>query len=107
MGIHWARMSGWGIRPVEIDRQSPQSFAYRLNVNNATWVEWTQLEGVGDPLARRIVADREANGPFHTIEELSRVPGIGPKTLDKLRPWLEISPAPESGPRAANDAPRK
>jgi competence protein ComEA len=107
MGIHWARMSGWGIRPVEIDRQAAQSFEYRLDVNKASWVELTQLEGVGDQLARKIVADREANGPFHAIEELRRVPGVGPKTLEKVCPWLEISGDAATVSRDGADAPRE
>ena len=49
-----------------------------LNVNRATAVELERLPGIGPSLARRIVADREARGPFATVEALSRVPGIGP-----------------------------
>jgi competence protein ComEA len=87
---YWARATRWGAVPIEIDRAKPQTLDFRLDVNSATWVEWTQLEGIGDALARRIVADREIQGPFSSIDDLRRVKGIGPKTLEKIRPWLTI-----------------
>lgn len=91
-GVHWARLSGWGLKPIEIDRPAEKRFEYRLDANSATWVEWVQLPGIGETLARRIVEDREAHGPFRTVEDVGRVKGIGPKTLDKLRPWLTVTP---------------
>ncbi|HET6323107.1 MAG TPA: helix-hairpin-helix domain-containing protein, partial [Planctomycetaceae bacterium] len=51
---------------------------------------WGQIQGIGDALARRIVADREENGPFQSVEDLGRVKGIGPKTLEHLRPWVRV-----------------
>lgn len=89
MGIHWTRLSGLGMQPVEIDRHAARSYEYKLDINSANWVEWTQLEGIGDQLARRIVSDRETNGPFQSVNDLDRVPGIGPKTIEKLRPWVQ------------------
>jgi competence protein ComEA len=55
-----------------------------LNVNRATAVELEGLPGIGPALARRIVADREAQGPFATIAALDRVPGIGPALMARL-----------------------
>ena len=55
-----------------------------LNVNHATAVELEGLPGIGPALARRIVADREAQGPFATTAALDRVPGIGPALLTRL-----------------------
>jgi len=97
MSVHWLRLSNWGRTPVEIEHLTPRSFDFRLDVNTATWVEFGQLDGVGDTLARRIVADREQNGPFASVDDLRRVKGIGPKILEKLRPWLEAkSPSADS-----------
>jgi competence protein ComEA len=76
---------------VTIERGAAFRDTFRVDVNHAGWVEWLQLEGIGQSLAHRIVADRELNGPFSSINDLSRVPGIGPKTLDRIRPWLKIS----------------
>ena len=55
-----------------------------LNVNRASAVELERLPGIGPSLARRIVADREASGPFATLEALDRIPGIGPGLVARL-----------------------
>lgn len=48
-----------------------------LDLNTATAEELTALPGIGEALAARIVAYREANGPFETVEEILEVSGIG------------------------------
>ncbi|MFT7529290.1 MAG: competence protein ComEA [Gammaproteobacteria bacterium] len=53
------------------------------------------LVGVGDKIAAAIVADREQNGPFSSIEELMRVKGIGVKTLEKNRESLQLEGSSE------------
>jgi competence ComEA-like helix-hairpin-helix protein len=55
-----------------------------LNVNRATAVDLEALPGIGPALAQRIVADRQARGPFATVRALDRVPGIGPALLGRL-----------------------
>lgn len=62
--------------------------AYQLDVNRATWEELMQLPRMGETMARRIVANREANGPFYSTADLARVPGIGPATVARLQPHL-------------------
>lgn len=56
-----------------------------VNVNSASASELTALPRIGEALAERIVAWREANGPFATLDDLSAVEGIGTKTLEGLR----------------------
>lgn len=68
-------------------------YIFQLDPNTATWVEWTQLDGIGATLAKRIVADRQQHGSYRTVEDLGRVKGIGAKTLDKLRPHLTFADA--------------
>ena len=63
-----------------------------LQVDRASAADWERLPGIGPALAARIVADREAHGPFREPEGLLRVRGIGPKTLDRLRPFLRSEP---------------
>lgn len=77
-------------RPEPLPWRRGASFTefFRVDINRATWVEWIQLPGIGETMAHRIVADREFNGPFGTIEDLLRVDGIGPVTLRQIRPWL-------------------
>ena len=59
-----------------------------LDVDRASVPEWVRLPGIGPSLAARIVADRNARGPFGGPEGLLRVPGIGRKTLAKIRLFL-------------------
>ncbi len=61
-----------------------------LNVNRATAEELERLPRIGPVLARRIVAFREAHGPFRRLEDLEAVPGIGPKTLAELAPFVKF-----------------
>lgn len=64
-------------RPVEpVDR--------RVSINAASTSELETLPGIGPTLAARIVADR----PFHRIDDLERVRGIGPATMGRLRDRL-------------------
>jgi len=93
MAAHWVRLSGWGRQTIEIEQLAPRETEFHVDVNTATWVEWAQLEGIGPALAKRIVEDRERNGPFAGIDDIERVRGIGPKRLEKLRPWLTIKTA--------------
>lgn len=64
--------------------------AFQVNVNDADWPEWVQLDGIGRETAVRIIEDREANGPFLSIDDVGRVEGIGATTLDRIRGRLTI-----------------
>lgn len=81
---------------LEIDRAPPQTVEFRVDINRAAWPELTLLPGVGETLARRIVANREQAGPFLDHADLRRVPGIGPKTLEAIRPYLLPIPPAEN-----------
>ena len=88
MLIYWAQITWRGQPRIEIDRLQAAAYEFQLDINRATWVEWMQLEDIGETLARRIVDDREEHGPFRSIDDLNRVSGIGPKTLEAIRPHL-------------------
>lgn len=55
-----------------------------VNINAATAEELDALPGIGPATADKIVADREANGPFAATEDLKRVSGIGDKKYAQL-----------------------
>lgn len=57
----------------------------KVNVNRATEAELQTLTGIGPSKAAAIIRDREENGPFETVDELTRVSGIGEKTLENIR----------------------
>ena len=54
----------------------------KININTATVEELTQLKGVGEKLAAKIVDYRTQNEPFKMVEDIMKVPGIGQKVLD-------------------------
>ncbi|MEW4490250.1 helix-hairpin-helix domain-containing protein [Thalassoglobus sp. JC818] len=87
-GIIWIAKNTGRMPEVEIVRSAEQQALFQIDINSATWVEWMQLEGVGEVTARAIVDDRSANGPFQSIDDVQRVRGIGSVTLDKMRPHL-------------------
>ncbi len=91
IGMHWVRWRSRGESLVEIERLPARQYDFKVDINRATWVEWIQLPGIGEILARRIVADRTQHGPFESVDGLNRVSGVGTVTLDTIRPWLVCS----------------
>ena len=91
----WLSQGGWQRRLIEVERAQPQVANFHVDVNRANWPELVQLPGIGPTLARRIVDSRETEGPFLDHDDLRRVRGIGPKTLDAMRPYLR--PMAEDG----------
>jgi competence ComEA-like helix-hairpin-helix protein len=67
--------------------------------------ELLRLPRVGPALAARIVADREAHGPFGSLEALGRVPGLGPATRDAMRPFVTFSGSPPAAGAVETAAP--
>ena len=62
-----------------------------IDINSATAKEFERLSGIGPQIAGRIVAYREQHGAFKRVDDLTKVRGIGPKTLERLRPHLRMS----------------
>jgi|YNPNPStandDraft_1061719.scaffolds.fasta_scaffold00215_22 competence protein ComEA len=69
-----------------------------LDLNTATREDLEALPGVGPVLAGRIVEHREAHGPFRQVDDLLGVPGIGPKKLEQLKPFLGLETGNASAP---------
>ena len=77
--------SGQADNPSQQGNPDAQANATSLvNLNTATASELESLPGIGESTARRIIADRQAHGPFESIDDLMRVSGIGQKKLDAL-----------------------
>ena len=60
----------------------------RIDLDNADVSEITRLPHVGPALAQRIVAWRTEHGPFASLARLDSVPGVGPKLLEAIRPFV-------------------
>lgn len=76
------------VETITLAHAESHDFTFSFDINHGTWVEWMQLEGVGETTARNIVSHREEFGPFRSVDDVQRVPGIGKVTMEKMRPHL-------------------
>ena len=66
----------------------------RIDLNTAGAEELMTLPGIGEKRAADIIADREENGPFRFVEEITRVKGIGEETLAELIDYVTVEEKP-------------
>jgi DNA uptake protein ComE-like DNA-binding protein len=90
--------------------QAPSAVGFLIDPNTAPWWEMTVIPGVGEVTAKRIVEFREvrrrggsqgssAQGAlqvFRRPADLQQVKGLGPKTVERIAPYLAFSPADSS-----------
>ncbi len=88
-----------GDRPVQTS-----AAAWYVDINSASEIELTVLKGVGPKLAARIIEERAANGPFQDVNDLQRVHGLGPRTIEKNRDRLRAV-MPHRDPPCNDSAP--
>lgn len=81
------------IRAEEERRQRPLAPGERVDPNTAGEVELDRLPGVGPALARAIVADRQRRGPYWSLSDLERVPGLGSSRVGRLAPYTTLPQA--------------
>jgi len=62
-----------------------------VNVNTATKEELTSLKGVGDKRAQEIIDYRKKNGNFKSVDDLEKVPGIGPGLMKQIRSNVTVT----------------
>ena len=62
----------------------PEFIEQTININTASASQLESLPGIGPSLAERIVAYREANGPFRTPSDILEVSGIGDATFANI-----------------------
>lgn len=63
----------------------------KINLNTATEAELQTISGIGAKKAQEIIRFRDEQGPFKTVEELKNVPGIGEKTVERLKDMLTVT----------------
>ncbi len=89
LGTNTGEMREGAAPPADEGEATPfRALGRKVPVNRATQAELEALPGIGPTLAQRIIAGR----PYRSLKDLDRVKGIGPKTLEKLGKWLEVSP---------------
>ena len=61
-----------------------------VNINTANATQLTQLPGVGPAIAQKIIDYRTANGPFTSVDDLTKVPGIGTAKLAQIKSHAHV-----------------
>lgn len=61
-----------------------------VNINTANATQLTQLPGVGPAIAQKIIDYRTANGPFTSVDDLTKVPGIGTAKLAQIKSHARV-----------------
>ncbi len=63
-----------------------------VNINTATQSELEGVKGLGPAKAKAIIAYRESNGSFKSVDELDNVKGFGKASIEKLKEELSVGP---------------
>lgn len=95
VSLSWSASSAFAAGPTgaqEAPAAEVQAIAEdKINVNTASADALAEiLTGIGPKKAEAIVAYREANGPFKSVDDLLQVKGIGPSTLEKNRDRISL-----------------
>ncbi|HEM5244304.1 TPA: helix-hairpin-helix domain-containing protein [Streptococcus suis] len=69
---------------------SPEGNEGKVNLNTATEADLQTISGIGAKRATDIIAYREANGGFKSVDDLNNVSGIGDKTIESIRPYVTV-----------------
>ncbi len=72
------------------DTKLPIAPNRKIDINAADWEVLAQLPGIGEVLAKRIVDFRNKYGPFASIEDLLKVPGVGEKKLKDINSYITV-----------------
>ncbi|MGD0517726.1 MAG: helix-hairpin-helix domain-containing protein [Thermoguttaceae bacterium] len=88
IGGWWISSGGPGNKLAEADQAKQRTARFQVDINSADEPELNQLPGIGDTLARRIIETRKTAGPFAEADDLRNVKRIGPKIMERIRPYL-------------------
>lgn len=98
VGGGWVARSGGGVEsdtasvePVRVAGVDAVPAAALIDLNTASAEALESLDGIGPALAARIIAYRESEGPFRTVEDVLAVRGIGPRTLERFEASVTVS----------------
>lgn len=63
----------------------------KIDINAATLADFDSIPGIGPVIAQRIIDYRTTNGTFKSVEDIKEVKGIGEKTFEKIKDYIEVS----------------
>ncbi|TVQ97388.1 MAG: ComEA family DNA-binding protein [Deltaproteobacteria bacterium] len=69
---------------------APQATGDQINLNTASAADLQRLPGIGATRAAAIISDRDLNGPFRSVDDITRVSGVGPATLNNIRGLVTV-----------------
>lgn len=98
----WILAAAWLLSPLWANAATE---AQRVDINAATAEELAEaLPGIGAVKAERIVSFRRDHGEFGSVDRLLDVKGIGPRTLEKLRPHISLGASADARAAAREQA---
>lgn len=65
---------------------------FQLDLNQAPWERLTLIDGIGETLAKRIVAAREARGGFDSVDDVMALPGVPDRPFREGQAWVVVLP---------------
>jgi comEA protein len=80
---------------VAVESAQKKPPANPIDLNTATLEQLEQLPGIGPNTAKEIIRFREKGGPFKRIEDLRAIHGISKSKLEKIRPYVTVTPPPQ------------
>lgn len=91
LGIALAIGVAFGLPALEVEASDPaQQAVQKIDINTASRDELMKLRGVGEANADRIIEYRETHGPFKQPEDIMKVKGVGPKTLEDNKDVISV-----------------
>ena len=94
-----AKMKGYGMQADDTDLKRiisyltanlPPETATKLGINSATRADFEAILGVKRSIAAAIIEYRDKNGPFKSVDDLKKVPGIDPAKVDEKKDVLTL-----------------
>ena len=79
------------VEKMDSQREERKTLEFPIDINSASEKDLERLPMIGPVKAKSIVEYREKNGPFEGKEDLTKVSGIGKKTLERIKDYITIS----------------
>ena len=90
LGVFAEALNNSNLSKASAQVAQPLNAGVKIPINRATAKQLEALPGVGPKLASRIIEYRRRHGHFSSVDDLLKVKGIGPKKLDKIRPYIKL-----------------